>query len=1139
MEQHEGVEVLSWQTLKELTPLLPRNDLDQPPSRRKIKNAFLLALFYVLFLAGCVFLVIKTVGFSHTLTNAVNTYSAAPPESLPSSTPLEIVDAVVIDPGSDSSSSSSSIVGEEELSASPTDEPTESPSEVPTEFPTTIPTIEPTQMPSSSQPSYKPTTVEPTNEPTEIPTEIPTDPPDLPAAAEEDSSSSSKVDTHKSNDDYWSSHTAIPSKYPSRFPSIHPSKYPTDSPSKIPSRGSDDYWESISSSTTTNDDYWTKNIPTVHPSRIPTRGTLDVFHVYSTPSKYPTQVPTLNGNAVVGSDGTGEAEHHDPTEEENLVIPTYIVKPSSDTDVNSPTVSSSADNIATVDTGNDNSQAGDIAHPSKDGEEGEDNAPVWNGPVNIHVPEVEPEQPVVVQPVIDINGPFAWVSELDSTTGKTYYWNTVTGLSQWEQPEWLTEVDSKSGKTFYVKTATGESQWEQPTVEIDQEATAKSAITPTVSEPIVSVAQPVAATAATESSTTAATTSAALPLNWVAMTDAATGHAYYANTVTGVSQWEQPTLELAPTASEPIVSVATPVPAAIQAEWLTEIDTKTGKTYYVNTATGISQWEKPADVEQAETPAESGPIATAAATPAPTDAPVAEWLFKIDSKTGKAYYVNTATGISQWEQPTESEPTVAVPVAEPEKIEWLTEIDTKTGKTYYVNTATGISQWEKPAELEQTETPAEPEPIATVAPTDVQAAEWLFKIDSKTGKTYYVNTATGISQWEQPSFTSNVMGSSPASSSSGDSSTTSTSTDEVAVADASTTDGLPPGWQSAVDKKSGRTYYYNAANGLSQWTEPEAPLELPSWWLTKTDPANGKVYYVNTVTGLSQWEYPITHQPSSSPVFPPTVQPTMRTMDPTEQPTSRPSKSNEPTPAPSRISMNDIIAISMRDTGRPSLQKTFRPTAISFDLQQSHPTFSPSKKKDLVLAAGTEIPWEQPIDNMVMPAMEPSTDETADDAMAMADVEAPIPWAPTAKPTWMPMSKYPTAEPSVAPSTSRPSVQPTVYTGPTKLPTRDPTMRPTHVPTTALPSYCPSAIPSREPTAVPSRFPTTAAFAKAINKATKPTKEPTTPANAATTQEDVGEDMYNYLLSFLSRKLEEILPGSRKLLLRRGTNHDR
>ena len=1151
MDQHEGVEVLSWQTLKELTPLLPRNDLDQPPSRRKIKNAFLLALFYVVFLAGCVFLVMKTVGFSQTLTTAVNTYSAtAPPEEpLSPTNPLEIVD-VGIEKINDSSSSSSSKVSEEEPSASPTEEPTESPTEEPTEFPTEIPTIQPTQIPSSSQPSYKPTTLEPTYEPSFEPTEEPTE---MPIEVV-----SSKVVDHKSNDDYWSSHTAIPSKFPSRFPSVHPSKYPTESPTKISSRGSDDYWANIAASeTNTNDDYWTKNSPTLHPSRIPTKGAMDVFHDYSTPSKYPSHVPTWIG--------TGEAEHHDSTEEVNLVIPTYVIK-----------------------------------------EEEETAAPAWNGPVVVHVtPVVEPTQPVVVEEptIININGPFSWVSEWDTKTGKTYYWNTVTGQSQWEQPEWLTEVDSKTGKTYYVKTTTGESQWEQPTIEPEEETIVQPVETSVAPEPTVSVAEPVAATTtatdlSTTTTTTTATTTTTLPLNWISKTDTATGHIYYVNKVTGISQWEPPTEEVATTPIESQTTVAEVTisePTSVPSEWLTKLDTKTGKTYYVNTATGISQWEQPAELVLETTtgvPTESESIASVAVTTSvPTSAPTAaqaEWLFKIDSKTGKAYYVNTATGVSQWEQPTESVPTASAaqpeattttasdsstatttttstesvevaPIAEPEQSEWLTKLDTKTGKTYYVNTATGISQWEQPAELvleTTTGVPTESESIASVAvttsvptsaPTAAQA-EWLFKIDSKTGKAYYVNTATGVSQWEQPSFLSNVMGSNAATtvSASDSSSATGVSTDKTAEAEASTSDGLPANWHSAVDEKSGRTYYYNTATAVSQWTKPEMPLELPSWWLTKTDPASGKVYYVNTVTGLSQWEFPITHQPSSSPVYPPTVQPTMRTMDPTLQPTSRPSHTHEPTPAPSRISMNDIIAISMRDTGRPSLQKTFRPTAISFDLQQAHPTFSPSKKKDFVLAAGTEIPWEQPIDNMVMPEPDTSSADEwmTDDAMKSMvkeeeeEVEAPIPWAPTPKPTWMPMSKYPSAEPSVKPSTSTPSVQPTIYTGPTMRPSLHPTMRPTHVPTTALPSYSPSANPSREPSGVPSRFPTTAAFAKAINKATKPTKEPTSPL-AGTTQEDVGEDMYNYLLSFLSRKLEQVLPGSRKLLLRRGANNDR
>ena len=36
------------------------------------------------------------------------------------------------------------------------------------------------------------------------------------------------------------------------------------------------------------------------------------------------------------------------------------------------------------------------------------------------------------------------------------------------------------------------------------------------------------------------------------------------------------------------------------------------------------------------------------------------------------------------------------------------------------------------------------------------------------------------------------------------------------------TPGLPDGWQKLVDPKSGHPYYYNSANGETQWTMPEA-----------------------------------------------------------------------------------------------------------------------------------------------------------------------------------------------------------------------------------------------------------------------------------------------------------------------------
>lgn len=52
--------------------------------------------------------------------------------------------------------------------------------------------------------------------------------------------------------------------------------------------------------------------------------------------------------------------------------------------------------------------------------------------------------------------------ELRDDDGELYYFNSESGVSQWEPPKWFAEVDEISGVRYYVNTSTGEPQWEKP-----------------------------------------------------------------------------------------------------------------------------------------------------------------------------------------------------------------------------------------------------------------------------------------------------------------------------------------------------------------------------------------------------------------------------------------------------------------------------------------------------------------------------------------------------------------------------------------------------------------------------------------------------------------------------------------------------
>ena len=73
--------------------------------------------------------------------------------------------------------------------------------------------------------------------------------------------------------------------------------------------------------------------------------------------------------------------------------------------------------------------------------------------------------------------------------------------------------------------------------------------------------------------------------------------------------------------------------------------------------------------------------------------------------------------------------------------------------------------------------------------------------DPASGMTYYVNLATGTSQWEPPSEMKAAPPPPPPPS--------------------AAKPVLPPGWSEGVDPSSGRTYYYNQSTRITTWTLPD------------------------------------------------------------------------------------------------------------------------------------------------------------------------------------------------------------------------------------------------------------------------------------------------------------------------------
>eukprot|EP00526_Cylindrotheca_closterium_P004161 CAMPEP_0113637722 /NCGR_PEP_ID=MMETSP0017_2-20120614/19755_1 /TAXON_ID=2856 /ORGANISM="Cylindrotheca closterium" /LENGTH=4255 /DNA_ID=CAMNT_0000548783 /DNA_START=113 /DNA_END=12880 /DNA_ORIENTATION=+ /assembly_acc=CAM_ASM_000147 len=642
--------------------------------------------------------------------------------------------------------------------------------------------------------------------------------------------------------------------------------------------------------------------------------------------------------------------------------------------------------------------------------------------------------------------PADWIEAVDESSGQTYYYNTVTQETSWEKPsiapdapdevaddhieteenqedavvdettpetddvlppDWI-ETQDGNGQVYYYNTVTNETSWERPSIERNEDA----GVDEVEQEVVQEVDKPEADTADDDDddgdnvvNENLADDQEELPSDWVEAVDESTGQTYHYNTATQETVWEKPSMvadgqeEDAGDADDDADCAAedeqddavmdespSTTEDELPADWIEAVDESSGQTYYYNTVTQETSWEKPStaadgpeevaddhietednhddadagDADEAEDDASDDDQEDVVVDEIPStteDELPADWIEAVDESSGQTYYYNTVTQETSWEKPSsaadelgevaddhieteenhddadagdadeadddaeEEDQEDAVvdetpPTTEDElPADWIEAIDESSGQTYYYNTVTQETSWEKPSsspledeseavEQEQEEEAAEAteEHDADQSPAD----EWIEAVDDSTGQTYYYNTVTQETSWEKPSslITSNEseqevedgegenafegQGSDEPSPPANDETESTDITDHEPGEDSSSP-VLPEYWTSAVDETTGKTYYFNSLTQETSWVFPQGNMEpaagvesseesseerdladlnpaeipvekkeedLPENWSKEVDETNGEVYYYNNVTHESSWEKP-------------------------------------------------------------------------------------------------------------------------------------------------------------------------------------------------------------------------------------------------------------------------------------------
>ena len=327
-------------------------------------------------------------------------------------------------------------------------------------------------------------------------------------------------------------------------------------------------------------------------------------------------------------------------------------------------------------------------------------------------------------------------------------------------------------------------------------------------------------------------TTQVLKKGWIETTDPASGQIYYFNPATNETSWEKP-LESPKSVEREAATARDLQPPETEDQAITE---EAGAPQLPD---NMQHEDVNADPSHASVGLATDPSLEELVTEhdEPADLPEG-WIEAKDPSSGRTYYYDTATNETSWERPPlptkEIDDEQEVLHSDPKHPSQSPEIETEGNATAELGPTQSNAEMDQssvdPSHVSQqdpgfasAEAP-EPEMENSVLP-----AGWVEGTDPSSGQTFYYNAKTNETSWEKPAssaideFTEEpetesfpAEHASVAGSHGGDDLTQNVQSTEHD----SHASSLPPGWSKATDPSSGKTYFFNSTTNESSWERP-------------------------------------------------------------------------------------------------------------------------------------------------------------------------------------------------------------------------------------------------------------------------------------------------------------------------------